>query len=268
MATDESAITAIQELITALEKEAADAKRTLNRMLVRGGKPPRYSDAELNADSVSVGQILPDRFYNLGLAPAMKDYLKMRKASNLGPATIQDIYEAMVRGGFKFETENEDNRRRGMRQSLTKNTVMFHKLPNGNFGLVDWYGDLKIQDEPAPKKGKARKQKKIKKSDDRSNTPPPKVASVNLKPSAKATVASGKVTLLDAVRNAILSMNGDEFTKQDVLDQITEAHPELRAEDRKTSIFSMIAKMKDELNLVTAFHGKGKEPFKYKREVK
>jgi len=273
MATDEAAIAALLDLIASLEREAVDAKRTLNRMLVRGGQPARYTDAELNLDgSANVGQILPDRFYNKALASAMRDYLNMRKAANLGPANIQEIYDALVKGGMKFESENEDNRKRNLRQSLTKNTALFHRLPHGSFGLVEWYGDVKVQDENAPTKPK-KKRSKQKKAAANSTTVEGKPqaaktpkASPSQQPAAK--VEDGQVTLLGAVRSAIESMNGDEFTKQDVVDWIAKAHPTLNANDRKTSIFSMIAKMKDDMHLVTAFAGKGKEPFRFKREVK
>jgi hypothetical protein len=63
----------------------------------------------------------------------------MRRALKQGPAGLSDIYSALVRGGYKFETKNEENAKRGLRQSLTKNVAQFHKLPNGMFGLTEWY---------------------------------------------------------------------------------------------------------------------------------
>src|SRR5262245_50426193 len=113
MATDDSAIAAILELIASLEKEATDAKRTLNRMLVRSGQPARYNDAELNAEGVAgLNQIRGDQFYQKALSASIREYLQMRHASKNGPATLHEIYDAMVRGGMSFETENEDNRKR------------------------------------------------------------------------------------------------------------------------------------------------------------
>jgi hypothetical protein len=271
MATDENAVAAILQLIGDLEKEAADAKRTLNRMLIRNGQPARFSDAELSQDGMGGSQIETDRFYEKSLAPSIRDYLQLRKLANNGPGSLNEIYESLVRGGFKFETENEDNRKRNLRQSLSKNTVMFHRLPNGNYGLVEWYPNLKNGDDtsPTPKKRKSRKHPKAasgtkktepKKQEDeasRSDQVPPTVAKAVNNPD----------TLLDAVRAAIAAMEG-EFTKQAVVDWITKHFPERKAADKKTSIFSMIARLKDEMNLKTAFSGKGKEPFRYKREGK
>jgi len=266
MATDDSSIAGILDLIASLEKEAADAKRTVNRMLIRSGQPARFNDAELNADGTTrANQIRKDQFYKKALASSIREYLQMRYDAGNGPATLQEIYDAMVRGGMLFETDNEDNRKRNLRLSLTKNTAIFHKLPtNGDYTLREWYPDLKAGDEePTAKKKKKAKGKKNGKG--KPQTQPEKKAE-KAQPAPKES--DGPVTLLDAVRAAILAKGEEEFTKQAIVDWIAKKHPVLKAETRKTSIFSMIATLKDELNLVTAFAGKGKEPHRYKREVK
>jgi len=94
--------------------------------------------------------IQSDQFYGQPLASSIRTILELRKALNQGPATINEIHAALVEGGFGFETKNEDNAKRGLRISITKNTSLFHKLPNGKFGLLEWYPNAK-----QPKAGKA-----------------------------------------------------------------------------------------------------------------
>ena len=74
----------------------------------------------------------------------------MRQATNQGPATVREIYETLTQGGYQFDAKDETNAMRGLRISLGKNTQKFHKLPNGVFGLVAWYPNLKV-----PQRGNA-----------------------------------------------------------------------------------------------------------------
>lgn len=143
----------IQELEDELvEQEAAatDTKRLINRMLGRINQPPRYSDADLETKSGVALAIRSDQFYGQPLASCVRDILEMRRALNQGPATVNEIYASLVEGGFAFDTKIEENAKRGLRISLAKNTALFHKLPNGKFGLLEWYPNAK-----KPKKGTA-----------------------------------------------------------------------------------------------------------------
>ena len=67
----------------------------------------------------------------------------MRKASNLGPATPRQIYEALVEGGYQFEAKSKDIAMVGLRSNLRKNSKTFHRLPNGQYGLLSWYPNAK-----------------------------------------------------------------------------------------------------------------------------
>jgi hypothetical protein len=272
MAIDENMVPGLQAMIRDLEQELVDTKRMLNRALIRQGKPPFYSEAALSTDGAgSVFAIRTDQFYKQGLGTSIREFLKMRKAANLGPASLSEIYDALVRGGFAFETGNEDNRKRNLRANLTKSTALFHRLPDGvHFGLTEWYPELKVPgEEPASKKQNRRKGKKT--AEKKKATPATKTEEKPDK-AAKAEVATvatkdtNGATVLETVKAAIMAMSG-EFTKQQVVDWIEKHHPTMKAEQRKSSIFSMIAKLKDELKLTTAHAGKGKEPHRFKREA-
>lgn len=67
----------------------------------------------------------------------------MRRAQNLGAATNREIYDLLVTGGYEFDTKSEDIAQKSLRNSLAKNTALFHKLPNGQFGLLSWYPNVK-----------------------------------------------------------------------------------------------------------------------------
>lgn len=127
------------------EQEAAvlDSKRLINNLCKLAGMPEMYAEAELQAASGPSLSIQSDQFYGQPLSTCIRQILEMRRALKQGPATVNDIYDSLAAGGFKFETKNEDNAKRGLRISLTKNTAIFHKLPNGKFGLLEWYPSAK-----------------------------------------------------------------------------------------------------------------------------
>ena len=145
-----SAIAVLQTELKEQEQQVIETKKLINSLCKRSGMPPMYADAELNASGGVPLTIRSDQFYGQPLAPSIREILQMRRALNRGPATVNEIYDALHEGGFKFETKNLDNAKRGLRISLMKNTAVFHKLPNGQFGLLEWYPNVKARkDTPA-----------------------------------------------------------------------------------------------------------------------
>jgi hypothetical protein len=117
--------------------------------LCRGAdRAPIYSDVDqLSAVTTS---IRADEFYGKPLASVVRTILEKRAAAGLFAAQVNDIYEAMQRGGYKFDAKNDDNAKRGLYVSLGKNTSMFHKLPNGTYGLLEWYPAVKESKAKSP----------------------------------------------------------------------------------------------------------------------
>jgi hypothetical protein len=104
----------------------------------------------------SLGALRADQFYGRVLTTAAREYLEMRNSANLGPATPREIFSALSDGGFKFETKNEDNAITNIRATLRKNSSIFHRLPNNEYGLLSWYPNAKAvredeEDEPVRK---------------------------------------------------------------------------------------------------------------------
>ncbi len=123
------------------EHEAAATKirGMVNQLCEIAGDPPIYDVEDASIATGANLSIRADQFYGQPLATCMRDILEMRRARRQGPASVTDLYNALVQGGFSFDTKNEENAKRGLRVSLTKNTALFHRLPNGLFGLLEWY---------------------------------------------------------------------------------------------------------------------------------
>lgn|SRR5262245_44799374 len=140
-------INEIQDRIREQESQLLEKKRGVNALLAAYNRPPFYTDLELKPASAS-GPIRRDQFYGQPLASVVREVLTRRRAADQGPASVNEIYEAMLEGGYRFEAKDEENAKRGLRISLAKNTATFHKLPTGHYGLTEWY--------PAAKEVKAK----------------------------------------------------------------------------------------------------------------
>jgi hypothetical protein len=150
--------------ISALERRreealttAAELERTINTLCKEAGYPPRYTEAASN-NSLKVTQISDDTFYGMKQTPAMRTYLEMRKVQGLGPAGTREIYDALVQGGYQFDAKTPDIAMVGMRALLRTQPLVFHRLPQGTWGLTIWYPDAKKpRDEPKKKTARAKK---------------------------------------------------------------------------------------------------------------
>ena len=90
-------------------------------------------------DEATTARVRPDEYYGKGFATAAGDVMARRKQA----ITHEEVLRALTAGGFDFDALGwkEENRARTVAMSLAKNTAIFHRLPNGMFGLKKWYGD-------------------------------------------------------------------------------------------------------------------------------
>lgn len=77
-------------------------------------------------------------------AIARRDALMQHVVREDLPREWRLIEDGQYYGTF-IGTRDEENAKRGLRVSLTKNSVTFHKLPNGKYGLLDWYPGAKTK---------------------------------------------------------------------------------------------------------------------------
>lgn len=143
------------------EQEAAvkATKKFINQVCEFGGQPALYPDVDAESGSVGIQAMTRDVFYGKSVTTAVREYLEMRKASGLGTATHGEIIDALSAGAFDFSTisADETDAKRGVAITLAKNSSIFHKLPNGNWGLLSWFPEAK--------------EKKQKKADPKANEP-------------------------------------------------------------------------------------------------
>jgi hypothetical protein len=173
------AIEALQQDLVELDRKVAETKATINRLCELAGDQPMFPDVSTGGNQPTLASVQADSFYGKVITTAAREYLEMRRNANLGPASPRDIYEALKRGGFKFDTKIENNAITGVRNTLRKASAIFHRLPNGEYGLLKWYPRAK--DESAPvRPGKKTKGKRGRPRKNAADAPrrgrPPKAA--------------------------------------------------------------------------------------------
>lgn len=131
-------------------KAARKLKIAINQLSEVLGDTPPYGDLDDGDPTASSGRerkkslaLRSDEFFNKPLSACVRTVLQMRKEADLGPATVDEIYSVMKAGGYHFEAKDPENAIRGLGVSITKNSALFARLPNGQVGLVEWYGDIK-----------------------------------------------------------------------------------------------------------------------------
>lgn len=135
----------IEQIVHQIEEQERDLvanKRMVNSLCTMIKEPAIYSDEAL-AVGRSAGPVRPDAYYGQPLQTALRMILERRHISKQGPATVNELYQALVEGGYKFQTDNDEYAKRGLYSTLTKATQTFHKLPNGSYGLLEWYPGVK-----------------------------------------------------------------------------------------------------------------------------
>lgn len=138
------AIRRLQQDITSKESEILGLKKTVNTLCGYAKMPTIYSNLDVSSGA-DISTLRRDQFFGIALATAVKDYLNMRgdpKSGGMGAATVNEIFGALKEGGYGFDAKSEDNAKRGLRISLSKNVTAFRKVPGsgeGAFGLAAWY---------------------------------------------------------------------------------------------------------------------------------
>lgn len=135
------------------EKAVADTKKFINQVCQFAGRPPAYSDAELVVeDGGSVSFVVTrNAFYGKPLAKCVREFLKGRERGATKEATLEEIMEALRAGSYDLESvsKDKDGQKRGVAISLAKNSQAFHRLPNGDWGLTEWYPNIRAKRDKA-----------------------------------------------------------------------------------------------------------------------
>jgi hypothetical protein len=149
------AIELLVSQIEELERKANAYRASVNVLCVEDGLPPRYPDGGGNgshktgslpdgeARHMSPTTIRSDIFYGKPQQTAVRDFLAIRKTGGAGPAKPAEILEGLRAGGYQVQAGTDEVALVGLRAMLRKRSTVFHKLPNGAWGLREWYPNAK-----------------------------------------------------------------------------------------------------------------------------
>lgn len=118
------------------EAELNATKMLVNRLAKKAGQPPVY--ARIEREETGTFEIRSDQFHMRPLATVVEEYLRMRRAAGMDPASVSEIFDALIQGGYVFNTASDQNSKISLTTSLGKNPK-FYKLPNKRWGLREWY---------------------------------------------------------------------------------------------------------------------------------
>jgi hypothetical protein len=254
--------------IEELNRDISARMRMVNDLLKLQGKDPLYPDPDATTSQGSQ-KIRRDQFYTYGLSTAVREFLNMRKS--VGPATLDEIYAALVNGSFQFDAD-EANAKPALKQSLTKNTAIFHRLPNGSYGLAEWYpGRKNVEDEPPAQKRKSKREERfinsrIKARVIKAKTPrgaEPQKLLVDKTEAANANSPKRPVNLNTAIAEAVRAFESN-FTKQDVFNWLKNNYPELEPSKRRFSIMTAFITQRKNLGVEIVKPGGGGEVSVYR----
>jgi len=146
----QGAINVLAARVEQRAQELAEMKRMVNSLCREAGQEPLYSDADMAVKGFSgLVSLRSDQFYGKSPTVAAREYLDLRGTA----VSLEEILEALQRGGFSFESQGwtDAARLRNLGISIGKNTAIFHRLPNDNWGLAKWYPDIKQKKPASPK---------------------------------------------------------------------------------------------------------------------
>jgi hypothetical protein len=135
------------------EEAVVHIKATINSLCEKGSKPRMFSDSELLSSS-KPQPLRSDQFHGRPLATVVREYLEIRRQLNQGPADVSEIFEALLQGGYKFNTKSDQISKISLNGSLGKNPI-FYKLPNKKWGLTEWYPNAKRKVAPRSEEDEA-----------------------------------------------------------------------------------------------------------------
>ena len=136
----EQATKPLEDKLQAALAEVKKLKSIINSYYEAMGHPIKYLDA--GQESVQGATPRRDEYYGRPLATVITEVLQKRKQTNLGSATLDELFSELILGGFKFAGKNDGIQKRGLAISMSKNPK-FHKLDNDTLGLTEWYPSAK-----------------------------------------------------------------------------------------------------------------------------
>jgi hypothetical protein len=201
----QAAIAELEGKLRTQQAEVNQTKQAINILSGIAGMPEPYPNASGDGEP-QLTRIQADTFYGKPLNTAIREYLGMRKSQGLGAASVNEIYEALTRGGFRHEAKDDNNAKAVLRDALRKKPDVFHKLPTGDYGLLAWYPAAKAARETVP-------------AEPASKAPEPAT------PLPRAQTASPKRLGWAQEVDRVLSDARGPLSPQDIVDAIVRTYP-------------------------------------------
>jgi hypothetical protein len=211
----------LEKMVAEHEAAAIRVKTIINELRVKSGLEPRYAPSELQQSSGGAFNFRDDQFHGRPLATCVREYLEMRRQSGLGPASSNEIYDALAKGAYEFGAKNEQVARVSTYNSINKNPV-FYKLPNKKWGLREWYPNAKHQEQDG---------------DDESS---PKGDAVQSAEKAHSHKPSGRNGKPESVLSKIVSALSSDKNKQWSVDEIVATIPDAK----KATVGALLFRLK------------------------
>src|SRR5260221_9171353 len=132
--TDNPYARAITDLVAKIDERMGPIRedmKMVNRLCGYAGLPPRYADVEVERTTGS-HSFRRDQFFGKPLATVVREYLELRGPSDRGgqgAATVNEIFDALVAGGYKPDTSDELNAKPRVPSSPTQNLPAFFPRP-------------------------------------------------------------------------------------------------------------------------------------------
>ena len=136
-------VTDLMRHVDDLEQQVVDSKRTVNSLCKIMGRQPVYGNVD--PTTIASNQLGGDEYHGRPLARVVREILEHRRAVGTGPIAINELFEVMLAGGYEFTSKKDEIKKRGLAIALAKNSSTFYKLPNGKFGLLEWYPNVRDQ---------------------------------------------------------------------------------------------------------------------------
>jgi hypothetical protein len=136
----------LEKKVQEYEAHSLRVKTTINELCSMAGLPPRYAASALEKSSGGGFTIRSDQFHARPLATIVREYLEMRKGMDIGPATVDEIFDALAQGGYESQAKEERIAKIALYNALAKNPI-FYRLPNKRWGLLEWYPKAKQENE-------------------------------------------------------------------------------------------------------------------------
>jgi hypothetical protein len=157
----DATIAILERGIEEAEQKIRSLRTAINTICAEFGMPARYPESVLSPVGLAakLSQIQDDTFYGKKQTPAMREYLEMRKAQGHGPAKPREFFDALKAGGYQFEAKDDEIAIVGLRALLRTQPHIFHRLPQGTYGLTSWYPDARRPKDESG--GSIKKKKKV-----------------------------------------------------------------------------------------------------------